>query len=333
MLSVLVRDSLRFSLGLALAALAAAGFFGSACVAPPPDVVAKTGEVLDICATAPEGALCDDKNVCTVFDVCKSGVCKGSAAPNGTLCTDGNVCTANDSCRSGACVGDPVPDTTACTDGDPCTVGDVCKSGACVPGTGTLTCDDGIACTLDLCIAGTGCVFAPVGDCSAPKDAGPEAPAPDARPADGRGDATMPGGDAASDRPAMSDAPLADAVGETAPTDTGMTDTRPPLDAPPEPDARTDGLLDAVDAAVDAGDASPVDASPVDASPVDASPVDAPDAADAGVAPPTLPVLRASGGACTCATAETPRSGWTLVLLGVVGVLARRRSRAPRRRA
>src|SRR5580704_10374360 len=110
MLSVLVRDSLRSSLGLALVALAAAGLFGPACVAPPADVVAKTGEVLDICATAPEGALCDDKNVCTVFDVCKSGVCKGSAAPNGTLCTDGNVCTANDSCRSGACVGDPVPD-------------------------------------------------------------------------------------------------------------------------------------------------------------------------------------------------------------------------------
>src|SRR5271169_5470107 len=43
------------------------------CDAPPEDDVdAQRGAVLDICATAPEGALCDDKNVCTVFDVCKA---------------------------------------------------------------------------------------------------------------------------------------------------------------------------------------------------------------------------------------------------------------------
>ena len=90
--------------------------------------------------------------------------------------TDGNVCTANDSCRGGLCMGDVVPDTTACTDGDPCTLGDACKAGACVPGAGMLACSDGIACTLDICVAGVGCVFTPVGDCSLPKDGGPDAP-------------------------------------------------------------------------------------------------------------------------------------------------------------
>src|SRR5260221_4257704 len=150
-------------------------FAVAGCVAPPDELETKQGAALDICATAPEGALCDDKNVCTVFDVCKAGVCKGSAAPDGTLCTDGNVCTANDSCRLGVCKGDPAPDTTPCTDGDPCTVGDTCKMGACVPGAGLLACNDGVACTLDICVAGVGCVFSPTGDCAVPKDAGPEA--------------------------------------------------------------------------------------------------------------------------------------------------------------
>jgi hypothetical protein len=315
-----VRDPLP-SLRLARAPLVAALLCASACVAAPDDIGAQQAAVLDICATAPEGALCDDNNVCTVFDVCKSGVCKGSAAPNGTLCTDGNVCTANDSCRAGVCKGDPVPDTTACTDGDPCTVGDVCKASVCVPGSGTLTCNDGIACTFDLCVAGVGCVFSPVGDCSIPKDAGPEAPAPDASPGtDGRGDGMMSGGDVAGDRPVMSDGPPAtDTTSEDAPVDIASTDTAPPdaspLDAAPSEAAPEGGDAPGADAA-DAADASSTDA---------ASDADA--AADA--LPPSLPVLRASGGACTCAVGETPHPRWTLVALGLVGLCARRRQ--PRR--
>jgi hypothetical protein len=322
-----VRDLLP-SPRLARAPLVAALLCASACVAAPDDIGAQQGAVLDICATAPEGALCDDNNVCTVFDVCKSGVCKGSAAPNGTLCTDGNVCTANDSCRAGVCKGDPVPDTTACTDGDPCTVGDVCKASVCVPGTGTLTCNDGIACTFDLCVAGVGCVFSPVGDCSMPKDAGPEAPAPDGSPGnDGRGDGMMSGGDVAGDRPVMSDGPPAtDTASEDAPVDMASTDTSPPdaspidaspIDAAPEVggDAPGADAADALGAADGGADADAADASSTDA---------ASDAAADAVAP-TLPVLRASGGACTCAVGETPRPGWTLVALGLVGLCARRR--------
>src|SRR3954447_2256981 len=80
----------------------------AACVGPPPDgVEERQGAALDICTTVPEGALCDDGNVCTIFDKCTGGICKGSLAPDGTPCTDGNVCTQNDSCRMGMCTGDP----------------------------------------------------------------------------------------------------------------------------------------------------------------------------------------------------------------------------------
>jgi hypothetical protein len=336
MLGAFVRHLFRSSPALPLA-LAIAAACASACVGPPDEIGKQQGAVLDICATAPEGALCDDKNVCTVFDVCKSGVCKGSAAPNGTLCTDGNVCTANDSCRAGSCVGDPVPDTTPCTDGDPCTVGDVCHSGACIPGSGTLMCNDGIACTMDSCVAGTGCVFAPTGDCNVPKDAGPEASmsmdaSPEAGPEagrdasplpDARGDVTS-GGDA-SDGPAMSDGPVVEAPPDTAPVDVGEMET-----APPEPpgDGATQTMPDAgVDAAVDAPMALDAAADgPTDAA---ADVVDAADAAiDMGAPPPVmLPVLRASGGACALATTEAPRGGWSLLALGLVTLLARRRGR------
>ena len=306
---------------------------GVSCVAPSgassDGVELQQGAALDVCATAPEGALCDDKNVCTVFDVCKAGVCKGSAAPDGTLCTDGNVCTINDSCRVGACKGDAVPDLTACTDGDPCTVGDACKTGVCLPGAGMLACNDGIACTLDVCVPGAGCIFAPVGDCSIPKDAGP---ATDVKPPmDTAVDMMMSGGDVATDRLALPDVAPSDVR-----TDVVVVDAPAPVDAPKPVDApimtMTDGgtnevpivVVDAdVDAAASDADANTVDA-PVgeDAMPgSDASPV------------PTLPVLRASGGACACeAGAGAPGStSGALGLLAVMLTLARRKTGGSRR--
>ncbi len=337
MLRALVRHLFRSSPALPLA-LAIAAVCASACVGPPDEIGKQQGAVLDICATAPEGALCDDKNVCTVFDVCKSGVCKGSAAPNGTLCTDGNVCTVNDSCRAGTCMGDPVPDTTACTDGDPCTVGDACHSGACIPGAGTLMCNDGIACTMDSCVAGTGCVFAPTGDCNVPKDAGPEASmtmdarleagpeaGPDASPMpDARSD-VMSGGDLAPDGPATGDGPALDAPPDTAPVDVGGAETAPPE---PHDDGSMQTMPDAgVDVAVDAPAGPDAADAPTDAA---ADVVDAADAAiDMGAPPPVmLPVLRASGGACGVATTVGPRGAWSLLALGLVTLLARRRGTA-----
>jgi MYXO-CTERM domain-containing protein len=306
----------------------------SACIAPsdaPADSEGARGAVLDVCATAPEGALCDDGNVCTIFDVCKAGVCRGSAAPNGALCTDGNVCTSNDSCRLGVCKGDPAVDTTPCTDGDPCTVGDVCRGGACAPGAGTLVCDDGIACTFDVCVAGAGCVFAPVGDCSMPKDAGLEV-RPDAGKLDAAADVvdgkpvvdTAPdvmadvmtsGPDGASERPVASDA---------------AADLGPQPDGADAADAPSDALADA-----GATEATPPADAGIDADAGDASDArGVADAADAGgpdVHGGGLPVLRASGGACACATGEAPRPRVSLLAFGVVAAALARRRRAPRR--
>jgi pentapeptide MXKDX repeat protein len=327
----------------------------AACVQPPDDVETKQGAAVDICATAPEGALCDDKNVCTIFDVCKAGLCKGSAAPNGALCTDGNVCTSNDSCRGGFCVGDAVPDTTACTDGDPCTIGDACKTGACVPGAGMLACNDGIACTLDVCIPGLGCLFQPVGDCSAPKDAGSDATDAKVDAAkdvvgDGPVDVMMSGGDAASDK---GDAPPKDAGGDTAvdamsvdamssdvmssdamssdamSSDAMSVDARPPLDAPQDVGADAVGT----DAAADGlgADAPDEDVAPPDGeqdADADAA-ADAADAdADAGLPVTTLPVLHATGGACNCAAAPSPgQAPWLSGGLGLAFFVAARRRR------
>jgi MYXO-CTERM domain-containing protein len=329
----------------------------TACVSPPGDALGKqTGAILDICATAPEGALCDDKNVCTIFDVCVAGICKGSAAPDGTLCTDGNVCTMNDSCRSGLCAGDPSPDTTPCTDGDPCTVGDACSAGLCLAGAGLLACNDGIACTLDMCVGGVGCVFAPMGDCNPPRDAGPDA-THDAL-SDGRLDATadtadamMSGGDA-SDAPvnqtdaqtdahadAVIDAPsdmLAppDATVDRQPGDAVLTDTVAPIDAPPDtgPDdagAGGEGGQGAAGTGAGGGEAGGAGGGVVDASEADVVDAGVDVAAEAPVTA-TLPVLRASGGACAVAPGSAPRGSSVVALallaLGLVGV-RRRRSR------
>jgi MYXO-CTERM domain-containing protein len=307
----------------------------SACVVPPDSALLQQGAALDICATVPEGALCDDKNVCTVFDVCKAGVCKGSAVPDGTLCTDGNVCTINDSCRAGICKGDAVPELTACTDGDPCTVGDACKAGICLSGAGMLACNDGVACTLDVCVPGAGCVFAPVGDCNVPTDAGPMS---DGKPpADTATDTMMSGGDVATDR---SDGPgVPDAMTEAVRTDLSAdvppdaiaTDAPPPVDAPIE-----DG--GPPDAPAADGDVGAPDAADADAADVDASAPDAPAGADTrpgmdAIPVSTLPVLRASGGACACTAAEGSAAGSTLGALGLLAAmmmtLARRRT--PRR--
>jgi MYXO-CTERM domain-containing protein len=341
----IVRDSLLpVTFSLVLGALG--------CVRPPGALEGQQGAVLDVCAIAAEGALCDDKNVCTVFDVCKAGVCTGSPAPNGTLCTDGNVCTANDSCRVGVCKGDSVPDATACTDGDPCTVGDACKAGLCLSGAGVMLCNDGISCTFDICVGGVGCVFSPVGDCAVPKDAGSDVV--DAKTDTGSSDTTMmmTGGDGPTDKATPVDtAPVIDAPKDMTTTgpEVGPTDTMPPVDVakpdatPPPPDAPIDMAMPPPDAPVDMAMPPPdapvvvdlgmvVDATtPQDATEdgSDAKPDAKADAAsDGAVVVPTIPPWRASGGACSCAVAEPPGGGLGVTLVAAVAVaLGRRRRR------
>src|SRR6476646_3547555 len=87
----------------------------TACVRRPSDGdTASKSAALDICASSPDGALCNDGNACTQGDHCAAGVCTGTVAPDGTACTDGNLCTNNDACLAGLCKGAVLPDGTAC---------------------------------------------------------------------------------------------------------------------------------------------------------------------------------------------------------------------------
>ena len=123
----------------------------------------------------PDGALCDDDDLCTQSDQCLQGVCLGGgevACDDGNLCTaaecqpdvgcvyssvslpcnDGNLCTVGDSCLGGNCIGLP----KVCEDGNPCT------TGVCDPGSGECdfhiiptSCDDENPCTVeDQCVDG-----------------------------------------------------------------------------------------------------------------------------------------------------------------------------------
>ncbi len=119
----------------------------------------------------PEGAPCDDGNLCTEGDRCVSGTCLGRAVectgadgchdpgecdpatglcpnprPDGTPCSDGNLCTTGDRCLAGRCQGEPID----------CSTSDGCHDpGECDPATGLCPnpqpngtpCDDGNLCT------------------------------------------------------------------------------------------------------------------------------------------------------------------------------------------
>ncbi len=124
------------------------------------------------------GALCDDKNSCTV-DVCDSKVgCLHTAASG--PCDDGSVCTVNDVCNGTNCVG-TAQDATACVDTNPCT-NDACdpKLGCThTPANGTF-CYDGDDCTLgDHCQGGScvgssnACACATTSDCGQYDDGNP----------------------------------------------------------------------------------------------------------------------------------------------------------------
>lgn len=130
-----------------------------------------------LCAGRPDGAACDDGNVCTSNDLCSAGVCAGtSAARNGLACDDLDACTEGDRCEDGACLPStrvtceddqgcragrcnpdtgacelvPKPEGTACEDGDACTGDDRCFLGVCTGGYALPdeeACDDGDSCT------------------------------------------------------------------------------------------------------------------------------------------------------------------------------------------
>ena len=76
-----------------------------------------------------DGRPCDDANACTIGDLCKAGVCIGSAPRS---CDDGNVCT-NDTCDSVTGCQNEFS-LFPCDDNDPCSQNDFCRFGQCMPG-------------------------------------------------------------------------------------------------------------------------------------------------------------------------------------------------------
>ena len=155
------------------------------------------------CVAVPSasGTACDDKNLCTAGDVCKTGLCQGSAigcsdnnpctldkcdAATGKCsstvipgcgaacttkadCNDGNVCTS-DLCALGKCVFQS-SQGTPCDDGNLCTAGDTCKAGGVCGNGQPVVCDDKNGCTQDSCDAKTGkCVFSAAAAGSACED-------------------------------------------------------------------------------------------------------------------------------------------------------------------
>jgi hypothetical protein len=97
------------------------------------------------------GQVCNDNNVCTSGDTCKSGICSGVSLQ----CDDNNPCTI-DTCNKLSGCSYLIDDTLSCNDGDPCTTPDTCDgTGVCV-GT-VLNCDDNNPCTVDLCNNNGGC--------------------------------------------------------------------------------------------------------------------------------------------------------------------------------
>ncbi len=111
---------------------------------------------------------CDDGVGCT-DDTCNAVTgCAHTAVPlccdDDGDCDDGDLCTGSETCElaTGACQ----PGTAlACSDDDPCTGAETCDPLAGCQDVPDLDCDDGLACTTDVCDAGVGCAHSPVPGC------------------------------------------------------------------------------------------------------------------------------------------------------------------------
>jgi len=128
------------------------------------------------------GPACDDGNKCTSGDMCRFGVCVGSAIScddparpcalplcdkevgctykpgDDKLCDDGNKCTTNHCTEQGACTKVTALSAT-CYDGDLCNGPDTCDGAVCKAGklTGAELCADERPCVSKACVPDSGC--------------------------------------------------------------------------------------------------------------------------------------------------------------------------------
>ncbi len=149
------------------------------------------------CTFTPLAIPCDDGDPCTEADACVTGTCSGVPVCSCEADTDcpapANLCNGISRCVDGACVPDPatvvvcpstgscrtsfcdpksgqcstvaISNDAPCNDLDACTEMDRCNLGSCVGV--PRSCDDGNACTVDLCAPTVGCAYVPsVGPCN-----------------------------------------------------------------------------------------------------------------------------------------------------------------------
>ncbi|MFO0750970.1 MAG: hypothetical protein U1F43_35650 [Myxococcota bacterium] len=120
------------------------------------------------------GYSCDDSLACTSDSCNGDGSCGHAQVAN--TCLIGGVCYAANTTKPGEpclqCRPDvsgttwsPVQGTVSCNDGNACTKSDTCSAGSCV-GT-TYTCNDGLTCTTDACNGDGTCSATPTaGNCA-----------------------------------------------------------------------------------------------------------------------------------------------------------------------
>ena len=114
------------------------------------------------CTNTPDNLACDDTFDCTENDICVEG--QGCVyAPNDSLCPTDNIDCTDELCIVGqGCVS--TPDHTKCDDTFDCTSNDTCDAVlGCVYTPDNSLCPDadGLACTLEECQEGSGCVAVP----------------------------------------------------------------------------------------------------------------------------------------------------------------------------
>ena len=101
----------------------------------------------------PDGAACDDQDLCTGLDYCLGGACTGTSPVS---CDDQSACTTDTCDAQAGC------QHVAIT----CTDNSLCTTDTCDPADGcvftAVTCDDGDACTNDGCDPAVGCTTAPI---------------------------------------------------------------------------------------------------------------------------------------------------------------------------
>lgn len=108
------------------------------------------------CVFTSNTAACDDRDVCTVGDVCRDGLC--AASPPQSCAGDGNPCVDPGCDPVFGCVA--LFNQTPCDDGDACTDGDICVGGQCFSGAEIL-CPAGGRCQVGGCNAAVGCSLEP----------------------------------------------------------------------------------------------------------------------------------------------------------------------------